>query len=132
MTTVLFDEYVSEPKGAETREGELWIPRDALEEATGWQLKAEGVCREDACIPVPPGAAWVMGNHFNVSAFAAHRGQGAVHDASGDRWSFGPPATSRLASGFAPDFELPDFEGRMHRLSHYRGKKVLLMTWASW
>ena len=32
----------------------------------------------------------------------------------------------------APDFELPDLSGRMHRLSDYRGKKVLLIAYASW
>ncbi|NDG42002.1 MAG: TlpA family protein disulfide reductase, partial [Betaproteobacteria bacterium] len=32
----------------------------------------------------------------------------------------------------APDFELPDLAGQTHRLSDYRGKKVLLATWASW
>ena len=39
---------------------------------------------------------------------------------------------SRLRSGEAPDFALPDLSGRMHRLSDYRGKKVLLYAWASW
>ena len=37
-----------------------------------------------------------------------------------------------LASLEAPDFALPDAAGRMHRLSEHRGKKVLLVTWASW
>jgi len=37
-----------------------------------------------------------------------------------------------LASLEAPDFALPDPTGRMHRLSDYRGKKVFLVTWASW
>jgi peroxiredoxin len=37
-----------------------------------------------------------------------------------------------LASLEAPDFALPDWQGRPHRLSHYRGRKVLLATWASW
>lgn len=37
-----------------------------------------------------------------------------------------------LASLQAPDFELPDLDGKMHRLSDYRGKKVLLAAWASW
>ena len=32
----------------------------------------------------------------------------------------------------APDFTLPDLEGRLHSLSEHRGKKVLLVTWASW
>jgi peroxiredoxin len=37
-----------------------------------------------------------------------------------------------LASGQAPDFALPDLEGREHRLSDHRGRKVLLATWSSW
>jgi peroxiredoxin len=32
----------------------------------------------------------------------------------------------------APDFTLPDVSGTPHSLSDYRGKKVLLATWASW
>jgi peroxiredoxin len=32
----------------------------------------------------------------------------------------------------APDFTLPDMDGKMHSLSDFRGKKVLLITWASW
>jgi hypothetical protein len=27
---------------------------------------------------------------------------------------------------------LPDLDGNLHRLSDYRGKKVLLSAWASW
>jgi peroxiredoxin len=32
----------------------------------------------------------------------------------------------------APDFTLPDLEGRPHALRDYRGKKVFLVSWASW
>ena len=32
----------------------------------------------------------------------------------------------------APDFELPDIDGRRHKLSDYRGQRVLLLGWASW
>ena len=32
----------------------------------------------------------------------------------------------------APDFTLPDLAGHMHSLSDYRGKKVLLIAYASW
>ena len=38
----------------------------------------------------------------------------------------------RLASLEAPDFELPDLSGQLHRLSDQRGKKVLLIAYASW
>ena len=32
----------------------------------------------------------------------------------------------------APDFTLQSLDGREIRLSDYRGKRVLLFTWASW
>jgi hypothetical protein len=38
----------------------------------------------------------------------------------------------RLASLEAPDFTLPDLDGRRHRLADYRGRKVFLVAWASW
>jgi peroxiredoxin len=39
---------------------------------------------------------------------------------------------ARLARLEAPDFALPDLAGRVHRLSEHRGKKVLLIAYASW
>ena len=36
------------------------------------------------------------------------------------------------ASLEAPDFTLPDLDGRMHSLSQQRGTKVLLVAYASW
>ncbi len=47
---------------------------------------------------------------------------------------FGQRADQRegLSSLQAPDFTLPDMAGKMHSLSDFRGKKVLLVTWASW
>jgi hypothetical protein len=39
---------------------------------------------------------------------------------------------TRLASLEAPDFSLPDLDGRVHSLSEQRGKKVLLVAYASW
>jgi peroxiredoxin len=40
---------------------------------------------------------------------------------------------SHSRTGFiAPDFELPDLRGRVHRLSDLRGKVVFLNLWATW
>jgi hypothetical protein len=39
---------------------------------------------------------------------------------------------ARLASLEAPDFTLPDLEGRLSSLSDHRGKKVFLVAYASW
>ena len=38
----------------------------------------------------------------------------------------------QLSSLQAPDFTLPDLQGKPHRLSDFHGKKILLVTWASW
>lgn len=35
-------------------------------------------------------------------------------------------------SGKAPDFTLPDLDGRPVSLSGYRGKRLLVFLWASW
>ena len=32
----------------------------------------------------------------------------------------------------APAFELPDLEGRTHRLAELKGKVVMLFFWATW
>jgi hypothetical protein len=40
--------------------------------------------------------------------------------------------TRTLSSLEAPDFTLPDLDGRLHSLSEQRGKKVLLVAYASW
>jgi hypothetical protein len=37
-----------------------------------------------------------------------------------------------LRSLVAPDFRLPDLDGRLHALSDQRGRKVLLVAFASW
>ena len=37
-----------------------------------------------------------------------------------------------LASLEAPNFTLPDLDGRLHSLSQHRGTKVLLVAYASW
>ena len=47
----------------------------------------------------------------------------------------GTPAgarAARLASLEAPDFRLPDLAGGKHALSDHRGRKVLLVAYASW
>jgi hypothetical protein len=37
-----------------------------------------------------------------------------------------------LSSLEAPDFTLPDLDGRLHSLSQHRGRKVLLVAYGSW
>ncbi len=67
-------------------------------------------------------------------AFAQLVDQPVAHDEALATWYFGLRSDQRegLSSLRAPDFTLPDTAGKMHSLSDFRGKKVLLVTWASW
>ena len=56
-----------------------------------------------------------------------------VHDAAAGLWALGPEAGGRaLTSAQAPELILPDWRGNEFRLSSLRGRKVLLVAWASW
>ena len=116
---------------------DLWVPLDTLEARTGWALKPEGACRGEACVPLPRGreSAFARDGRFNIAGLARHLGQPVLRHAPTDTWAIGESAEARagaLQSLDAPDFTLPDLEGREHRLSDYRGKKVFLVSWASW
>ncbi len=115
----------------------LWLNSTDVEAATGWTLKPEGFCQGDICVPIPPGreAEFAKDDQVNVSTFWAHMNKPAVASEAGDVWFLGEGAESRndtLLSLEAPDFTLPDLEGNMHSLTDFRGKRVLLATWASW
>jgi len=115
----------------------LWISNADLTRATGWELKPQGACLSDRCVPIPAGreSEFVRPGSFNLSAFARHLGQPSVYDKQHSLWSFSDSPDEigdRLSSLEAPDFTLPDLDGKLHSLSDYRGKKVLLMSWASW
>jgi hypothetical protein len=111
----------------------LWIRKADLPRVNDFELKPQGACRADVCIPIPK--TMVHGGYFNLTAFARKVGQAVVPDASARVWSFGEIPVVRgafLESRMAPDVAVPDRKGRPVHLSDFRGKKVLLVTWASW
>ena len=133
--TVSYHDKVSQITDASADGDHLWVPVAALERASGWLLKPEGACKGEACVPLPRDGSWLRGDRFDLAALARHVGEPVVHDDEGRVWLVAEPAEakrSRLQSGEAPDFALPDLSGRIHRLSDYRGKKILLYAWASW
>jgi len=116
---------------------DLWLARGALETLTGWVQRPEGLCQGAVCVPIPAGQAsrWLRDGAVNLAALWRHLGRPVVHDGKGGAWVFGAGAqqrSERLRGLEAPDFELPDLAGRRHRLSHHRGRRVFLVTWASW
>lgn len=120
---------------------DLWVLPQDLPRINDFELKPEGACLADLCVPVRQdrdsdlfvrrsGQGW-----FNVTELARKLQQAFVVDHDHHVWSFGTIPVARnsfLESAVAPDFALPNREGKLVKLSDFRGKKVLIVTWASW
>ena len=137
MVTVLTESGEWVVAAGEASGDALWLPAREAEAATGWAAKPQGLCKGEVCVPLPAGREdeFVRGGRVNVAALWHHLGRPVVHGERGDAWVLAESARDRAAalrSLEAPDFALPDVYGRMHSLRDYRGKKVLLVTWASW
>jgi hypothetical protein len=102
-----------------------------LEGHTGWELKPEGLCKDDRCVPFADGPS--TDGHVDMRAVAAALGMPLVHDEGHDLWALGPESGRRvLESAELPAIVLPDVDGRPFDLASLRGEKVLIAAWASW
>lgn len=105
----------------------LTVDRSAFEAGTGWQLKPEGACKGDVCIPLtqPP-----EGDSVDIASLAEQMGLPLVQ---GDGvWALGPDSSGSrtLVTAEAPELTLPDLDGNMFSLSSLRGQKVLMVAWS--
>jgi hypothetical protein len=138
---VIYDGVATDVTIADEQSKDLWITMQDLTRATKFVVKPQGVCRDQLCFPIPKAkkadfiskrgpATW-----FNLSEFARLVKQPIAVDEKNGVWYFGARPDDQnayLESLEAPNFTLPDMNGRMHSLTDFRGKKVLLLTWASW
>lgn len=111
--------------------GDVVLGPDALERALGWELTPDGLCRDAMCVPLPPG----RGDGVSLAELARLLDRPLALDVEERAAYLGVSSRDRgsaLASLEAPDFALPDLDGRVHTLSEHRGKKVLLVAYASW
>jgi hypothetical protein len=108
---------------------------ESLVSAIGWRLEAQGLCRGDVCVPVRDRAALESADGVDLEALSRVLDRPLALDVDAGVAVLGASAddrSGRLASLDAPDFALPDLAGRPHRLRDQRGKKTLLIAWASW
>ena len=119
-----------------TLDGErVRLSPDTVRAALGWELKPEGLCKGAVCVPVGRRSDVVDKTGIDLAAFASLLDRPLALDAAERAGCLGASAadrSARLASLVAPDFTLPDLEGNLHSLSDQRGKKVLLIAYASW
>jgi hypothetical protein len=115
--------------------GRLLLSEAALREALGWELHDGTLCNDTMCVPLPAGSSLVSGGLLDLAEVARVLDRPLAVDAAEGAAYLGASARERaetLASLVAPDFTLPDLGGRSHSLAEHRGKKVLLVVWASW
>lgn len=119
-----------------TIDGErLLLDPERLPDALGWQLKPEGLCRDEICVPVRDQTSLFAGPQLDLAAVAEALGRPIVIDTGAAIAAVALPAEERrraLDSLQAPDFGLADLEGALHSLEEWRGTKKLLVAFATW
>jgi hypothetical protein len=104
----------------------LEVDPQELAARTGWEVKPEGACKADRCVPLPAGP-------LQAPELARRLGMALVADERHGLWALGPEAGGRaLLSAHMPDLELPDRHGRPFALRSLRGTRVVMVAWASW
>lgn len=107
----------------------------SLRKSLGWNVQANGLCRDGICIPLGDSTRLVGANGVDIAELAALLDRPLALDIERGVACLGARADDRaesLASLAAPNFTLPDVDGVPHSLSDYRGRKVLLVAYASW
>jgi len=116
-------------------DGKVLVAPDDVDEALGWTLKPEGLCRGDVCVPVADRASLVVGESVDLVSVAKALGRAIVLDTDARIMAVALSSEERrraLKDLRAPDFTLPDLEGTEHSLAEWRGRKKLLVTFSSW
>ena len=106
------------------------VDPSALAARTGWELKPEGLCKADRCVPLPDAPD---DGPLDAQVLAERLGMALVHDEARGLWALGPESGGRaLLSAELPDIELPDRNGRPFSLRSLRGTRFVMVAWASW
>lgn len=135
-TTVLYQGKVitlTETGGGDS----LLINPEDLSRINGFEVKPEGACYAELCIPLNDSLLVTLAGKqwFNLSAFADLLDQPYVVDVEASVWSFAEIPAKRqnmMVDAMAPDFEVTDRKGNVVRLADLKGKKALIVTWSSW
>ena len=115
--------------------GEFAVSLADFARATGWQLKPQGLCIDEICVPVREANRLTDGTSIDLVEFARVTQQNIVFDRQRQVAALGERADSRsdsMSSLLAPDFKLPDIHGRQVSFSDFNRRKRLLLAWSSW
>jgi len=134
MATILTGDGTHEVD-AVARRATLLLEPSALREVTGWELKPEGLCRDDVCVPTRSRPEMQVDGRVDLRVAADLLGRPLVIDADTAVAAIGESAATRaaqLAAGRIDDIVLHDVDGRRFSWPGIGRKKKVLVTWASW
>ena len=123
---------------SETGNGDgLRIRPDDLARINSFELKPQGACFQDMCVPMNDQLLIEDGDRrwFDLAAFADRLDQPYVADTESRVWSFAEMPARRdnlLVQGKVPDFSVTDRQGNLVTPTHLKGRKALIVTWSSW
>lgn len=120
---------------AASGESVLRLATKPVLDALGWAQKPEGLCQDDVCIPIAGSPDLITSDGVDLLALGKVLGRPLAIDRDEAVVSFGDEFSAHgrmLAGGVAPDFTLPDLSGKEYSLAGFKGKKVLLIAYASW
>ena len=125
----ILDEGRARDEVADVEGGSVRLEAEALERALGWKLEPQGLCRGDVCVPVATARGW-CGRPRRSRRLAALTHRPLALDLDERVAVLGASARERggRSAAVAPDFALPDLDGREWTLSGLRGKKLLLIA----
>ncbi len=117
MTTLtIIDDGTPVEVGATFEDGHARIAAADVERVLGWELKPEGFCLGPVCYPVPAESELVTEDGVDITGLADLIGRPHAVDAEAGALYLGVAARERaqeLALLDAPDFTLPDLDGKM-------------------
>jgi hypothetical protein len=115
---------------ADTTNGRVLLNKEALQDAIGWELKPQGLCRADVCVPMKD-----TGPTVDLQTACQALGRPVVVDTDTGVVAVALPSEERkrtLDGLLAAPFTLPDLDGAPHSLSEWHGRKKLLTAFSTW
>ncbi|MGZ0230140.1 MAG: hypothetical protein ACKVKO_09330 [Acidimicrobiales bacterium] len=120
---------------AEVDGEQILLDSAAFAVAAGWDVKPEGFCQGDVCIPYSATEAARVGDKIDLVATMTAFGRpvlSAIDDAVVALGQRSEVRYDAVVGGKAAPFSLRDLDGKMHQLADHAGKKKLLIAFASW
>ena len=114
---------------------EPYLNARSIENVLDWEMKPEGLCKNDVCIPLNNKVQVSDEGLLNVTDVANLVGHPTLVDSTLGIVTIGKSREIRskaLKDRIAPDFTLTDISGVDRSLSDWAGKKRLLVAFSSW